>query len=326
MTSAVRTIPGPTLIAGLAIALLAAACSSGGTASPPSPNPTPVASSPSPGSSVSSSIASPSAPPSSAPSVAARSSAPATFALTTAGDGNVTGTWSSSFGIACDNPTFSTPDITFFATSPDKKAVVLITLNQGSIGVSERAGSGTAYTDREFQGTGVTSFDPATGAAFDSTLTISPTPQPNPGSLGTISHVTGSVDCAGQTAGGSTVVFSGASAEGAMTGPFTLFRVTCIVDKVNGNAVSTTGIIPSGNTQTGMTLFLAAKGSTIFSHGPAGPPQHAYDIAPQGTVSLTAGGAHVDADFVERLAAGTAGTPHTLHLTGDLTCGSTTNF
>jgi hypothetical protein len=324
MTSAVRIIPGRTLIAGAALAVLAAACSSGGTASPPSPNPTPVLASPSPASTESSPPVSPSAPPSSAPSVAARSSAPATFVLTTAGDRNVTGTWSSSFGTTCDNPTFSGPDIIFFAASPDKKAVVLITLNQGSIGVSERAGSGASYTDREFQGTGVTSFDPATGAAFDSTLTIIPTPESKPGTLGTISHVTGSVDCAGQTAGTSTIVFSGASAEGAMTGPFSAFRATCVVDKVNGNAVSVTGIIPSGSTQTGMTLFLTAKGSTIFSHGPDGPPQHAYDIAPQGTVNLSVGGAHVDADFVERLAAGAAGPPHTLHVTGDVTCGSTT--
>lgn len=322
MTSAVRAIPGRTLIAGLAIVLLAAACSSGGTPNPASSNSSPVPASPSPGGAA----ASPTANPSTAPSVAARSSAPATFALTTAGDHNVTGTWSGSFGIACDNPTFSTPDITFFATSPDKKAVVLITLNQGSIEVSERAGSGASYTDREFQGTGVTTFNPASGAAFDSSLTIILTPGSKPGTLGTISHVTGSVDCAGQTAGESTVVFSGASAEGAMTGPFSAFRVTCVDDAANGNAVSTTGIIPSGSTQTGMTLFLAAKGSTIFSHGPDGPPQHAYDIAPQGTVNLTAGGAHVDADFVERLAAGAAGTSHTLHLTGDLTCGSTTSF
>lgn len=326
MTSAVRTIPGRTLIAGLAIALLAAACSSGGPANPASSSSTPVPASPSPGGAAASPTANPSTAPSSAPSVAARSSAPATFALTTAGDHNVTGTWSSSFGIACDNPTFSTPDITFFATSPDKKAVVLVTLSEGSIEVSERAGSGASYTDREFQGTGVTTFNPASGAAFDSSLTIIPTPGSKPGTLGTISHVTGSVDCAGQTAGESTVVFSGASAEGAMIGPFSAFRVTCIDDAANGNAVSTTAIIPSGSTQTGMTLFLAAKGSTIFSHGPDGPPQHAYDIAPQGTVNLTAGRAHVDADFVERLAAGAAGTPHTLHLTGDVTCGSTTNF
>ena len=310
------------LIVAAAIAGLLAGCSASSATPTPSsgslPSPTSVAG-PSPAAPASNA---PSSAPSAAQSIGAVSSSPATFSLTAAGDPNVVGAWSSSFGITCDNPTFSGPDILFFAAAPDKKAVVLITLNQGSIGVSERAGSGTAYTDREFQGTGVTSFDPARGAAFDSALTVVPTPGSKPGSLGAITHVSGSVDCAGQTAGSSTVVLSGASAEGSMSGPFSSFRVACDIDPVNGNAVSVTGIIASGSTQTGMTVHLASKGSTIFSYGTGPGSQHAYDIAPSGTVNLTAGGAHVDADFVERLAAGAAGPAHTIHLAGDVTCGS----
>ena len=61
-----------------------------GHGQPAVPNPTPVVASPSPASTESSPPVSPSAPPSSAPSVAARSSAPATFVLTTAGNRNVT--------------------------------------------------------------------------------------------------------------------------------------------------------------------------------------------------------------------------------------------
>jgi hypothetical protein len=44
-----------------------------------------------------------------------------------------------------------------------------------------------------------------------------------------------------------------------------------------------------------------------------------------GTVvaTLTATGAQVDGDAVEQLAAGSTAKPHTIHVTGDVTCGTT---
>ncbi len=304
------------LMACLALAGLVVACSSGGS-SPPS-----VASP----SASSSAVASRSAPPSASPSAAPSTSpAPATFTLTVTGDKNVTGIWTSSFGIACAGPTFTGTDITFFATSPDTKAVVLVTLSPGSIGVSERAGSGTGYTDREFQGSGVTTFDAAKGAAFSSDLTVVPAPGQKPGILGTIKHVTGTVDCAGQTAGTSTLTFSGSSAEGAISGPFSSFKVICNVS-ASGNSVSAGGIINAGTTPTAMGVNLAPTNSSIFSYLATSSVQHLYDIAPSGTITMAANAAHVDADFVERLASGATGTPHIIHVTGDVTCGSTKTY
>ncbi len=319
MATPVRRTALRVIISGLALASVAGACSS------PASSPSAAIPSVSPGLVASPSAASPSASPSAVASPSAAAStgpAPATFALTAAGDTNVTGTWTSSYGITCLNPTFSGRDIIFFAASPDAKAVVLITLAPGSIGVSERAGSGTGYTDREFKGTGVTSFDATKGATFDSDLAIVPSSGQKPGTLGTIKHVTGSVDCAGQTAGTSTIVLSGASAEGAINGPFSIFQVTCNVSAAYGNSVSVSGIITSGTSPTAMIVSLSPSRSGVYTYLQTGSGLHSYTIAPAGSVSMSADRAHVDADFVETLATGATATPHTIHLAGDVVCGS----
>jgi hypothetical protein len=235
----------------------------------------------------------------------------------------VAGAWGTSFGIDCNNPTFSGFDILFFAQSPDGKAVVLITLMPGSIAVSERAGAGAAYTDREFTGTGVLTLDPARGATFDADLTIVPTPNSNPGTLGTISHVTGSVDCGNQAPGTSTVVASGASADGSISGPFTRVRVTCNDSAQYGESVNVTGILGEAIPPLFTILNLTANGkATIYSNTEIQPKQHSYAIDPAGTLTISATGAHLDGDFIEVLAAGVTTAPHVVHLVGDVTCGT----
>lgn len=248
---------------------------------------------------------------------------PATFQLTVAGDANVTGTWTSSYGINCNNPTFEGLDLLFFAAAPGGKAVVLITLKPGTILVSERAGAGSTYTDREFQGTGVTSFDPARGASFDSDLSIVPGTGQTPGTLGTITRVTGSVECGNQRPGSSTVVVTGSSAEGAFNGPFTRFRVVCNTSQQTGNGVSVTAIINAGATPTFFIINLPATGkATIFSPPTAEAPQHFYNIAASGPLTTSGTGAHLDTDFVESLPSGATVSAHTIHLAGDVTCGT----
>ena len=249
---------------------------------------------------------------------------PATFHLTVSGDANVTGNWTSSYGVNCNNPTFEGLDLLFFAAAPDGKAVVLITVKPGLILVSERAGSGSTYTDREFQGTGVTSFDPARGASLDSDVSMVPGTGQTPGTLGTITHVAGSVDCGSQRPGTSTVVISGASAEGPFTGPFTRFRVVCNLSQQNGNSVSATAIINAGASPTLFIINLPANGkATIFSPPTAQAAQHLYNIAAGGTLTTSDTGAHLDTDFVESLQSGSTATPHTVHFKGDVTCGTT---
>jgi hypothetical protein len=252
------------------------------------------------------------------------STAPASFQLTVAGDPNVTGTWGTSFGINCNSPTLTGTDILFFAQSPDTKAVVLITLEQGSIGVSERAGGGATYTDREFTGTGVSAFDSARGGTFDSDLTIVPSPGSKPGTLGTITHISGSVDCGNQAIGSSTVVATGSDAEGAIKGPFDRFRATCNHSAQYGDGAQLTAVLTAGTTPTYFIINFPSNGkATIFTSSQNPAAQHSYAIAPSGTATPTATGVHVDADYVEVVAAGA--TPHTIHLAGDIVCGTIIN-
>ncbi|HYK96147.1 MAG TPA: hypothetical protein VE011_09825 [Candidatus Dormibacteraeota bacterium] len=252
------------------------------------------------------------------------STAPASFQLAVKGDPNVTGTWGASFGINCNNPTLTGYDVLLFAQSPDTKAVVLITLNAGRIDVSERAGQGATYTDREFTGIGVTSLDPAHGGAFDSDLTIVPTPSSKPGTLGTITHVSGTVDCGNQTIGASTVVVTGSDAEGPINGPFARFRATCNHSAQYGNSAGLVGVLTAGSTATYFIVNFPASGTaTIFSTSDSPPAQHSYTIAKSGTLTVSATGAHVDADYTEVVTAGA--TPHTIHLAGDTVCGTINN-
>lgn len=301
------------------VALMAAACSSGSPATTGGPTSelssaaTQAAGTPGDSTPVATTAATPS------------STGPAAFLLTMSGDANVSGTWGTSYGINCNNPTFDGLDILFFAQSPDGKAVVLITLRQGSIGVSERAGAGAAYTDREFQGTGVTSFDAARGASFDSDLTPVPGTGQKPGTLGTITHVAGSIDCGNQRPGTSTLVPSGTTAQGPVGGSFVSFRVACNSSSQYGNSVNVSAIVDVGSTPTLLIINLPAnRKATIFSttQGPA--INHSYAMAATGALTISSTGAHVDADFAEVLSAGAAGPAHTIHLAGDVVCGTNT--
>lgn len=306
-----RAAPG-LLVAAVTGALILSACSSGAGAPTSAATAGPIAT-----------TGAETAPPATA-APGPISTAPASFRLAVKGDPNVTGTWGASFGVNCNNPTLTGYDILLFAQSPDAKAVVLITLNAGKIDVSERAGQGATYTDREFTGTGVTGLDPAHGGAFDSDLTIVPTPNSKPGTLGTITHVSGTVDCGNQTVGSSTVVASGASAEGALNGPFDRFRATCNHSAQYGNSASLVGVVTAGSTPTYFIVNFPASGTaTIFSTSENPPAQHSYTIAKTGTLTVTATGAHVDADYTEVVSAGA--TPHTIHLAGDTVCGTTNN-
>ena len=247
---------------------------------------------------------------------------PATFQFAATGDPNVTGTWGPSFGIACYNPGYDGLTIYFFAESPDKQAVVLVSLSPGTITVSERAGAGATFTSRDFTGSGPSAFDPTKGATFDSDLTIVPT-EVNHGTLGTITHIVGSVDCGGTLPGSSTVSVDGTGSGGPVSGSLDPVKVTCTKSAANGDSVSVIGIIKTGPSPSSVNLALRATGSTVFLIPRAGPLNAFYDIDATGTVTLTATGGHVDAGFTQQMPAGSTTAPLTVHVTGDATCGST---
>lgn len=302
---------------GLVAAVLLAAC---GSATPGASN-APTAAATAPGSTASAAPAATVAP--TATAAAPQPTGPATFELTVAGDKKVAGAWQTGNGINCNNPTLAGTNILAFATSPDGQAIIVLTFVPGTVYVSERAGSGADYTAREFEGTGVTDYDPARGATFDTDVEIVPTPTIDGGKLGTIKHITGRVDCGGQTTGTSTVIASGSSAEGAVEGPFTQFRVICNDSTANGVSANIVAVISTTTPPVYLIIGLPSNANaTIFTISGNPQAQHSYtiDTAATSSFAVTATGVHIAGDFVEVVEA--PATPHVIHLEGDATCGT----
>jgi hypothetical protein len=140
-----------------------------------------------------------------------------------------------------------------------------------------------------------------------------------------LTFTAGSVDCGGQTTGTSTLVASGASAEGAITGAFTQFRIVCTSSTADGNTANIIAVIDTLTPPTYFIVGLPSNGNaTIFTIAGAAQKQHTYVVDKAGTSSftVTATGLHLDADFIEVLAQGATEAPHVIHLAGDATCGT----
>ena len=146
----------------------------------------------------------------------------------------------------------------------------------------------------------------------------------NPGTIGVITNVTGSIDCGNQTVGTSTVVFSGDTLEGAISAGPIPFRVQCDTS-ATGNSVELAGIILIDGKEAFFFTTFNASGMITLYETFEGPPfvAHQYLVNAADAVTLSENGAHVAADLVEQSPA--SGAAHTLHVEGDLTCGSTVN-
>ncbi len=309
-------------LAAAALVTLVSACSAAPASQPSAANPTiaqppassgPGGSSPAPAGSVAAAI-------SPAPS------GPATMTLTGAGDAGVTGAWSGSL-IRCGEPRLTGPEIDAFAVVPDKATTVLVTVTAGSVNVSLRAGAGSTYTERDFSGSGVSGFDAAHGATIDSDLTAAADGS-NPGKLEAMKHLSGSIDCAGQQPGSSSLTLVGAIPQGAISGGLNPARVECDVDPTYGNYVAVHGILTAGTTKAFAIIVVRAADSPYQSSlfmVPATGAQQSLLAPLHAPSTLSATGAHIDADFSQAAVAGSSAAPNVIHLAGDLTCGATFN-
>jgi hypothetical protein len=197
---------------------------------------------------------------------------------------------------------------------------------KGKVTVGVYAGSGTTFVGRTFEGTGVKGFNAARGAQIDSTLTetTASTPSLNPGTLGAITSIKGSIDCGDQTPGTATVTFTGDTAEGAIKGRANPFRVECDNSATNGNTVQMSGVVKVGKTKAQVIATFGPDTINVFEVFP-GPPavQHQYVVKAAGVSTISSTGAQLNGTAVEQSPA--SGTAHTLQLAGKVTCGSTVN-
>lgn len=236
---------------------------------------------------------------------------PATQHLTLAGPAGAAGAVTNA-GIRCNEPSVDGLLISVLGQPTDPNLSVFIFVLPGKVTVRYDSGSGATYVERDFAGTGVTSFDAGTGATIDSQLTEVPTTGAH-GSLGVLTSINGSIDCGNQLPGSSTLTFSGPTAKGTFSGGLNPVNVECVTNTY-GQSVSVFGIAQVGSTPTLLIIYVSPG---TFSVAGAG----FFRNASTAVATLTATGAHVDGDAVEQVAAGA--TAHMIHVSGDVVCGTT---
>lgn len=165
--------------------------------------------------------------------------------------------------------------------------------------------STNVFHQRQFEGSGVSAFGERRGAQLDATVAEVPASTGTPGSLGTVSKVSGSVDCHGQDPGTSHLTIDGASLEHA--------RVEC---NSSGNEVITLGILNVSTQRVFTSVALRPEGISVVESR-AGQGSQSFQ-APAGTASITATGGHANGDAVDKSAASSTA----LHIEGDVACGT----
>ncbi|MBV8529143.1 MAG: hypothetical protein JOZ75_12585, partial [Candidatus Dormibacteraeota bacterium] len=206
-------------------------------------------------------------------------------------------------------------EIDAFESTADPAVGAFLTIHANSIDVRLASGSAATYAERDFHGTGVTSFGEANGAAFSSPLTETTAAAQNRGTVESISSIAGSVSCGTFTPGGGTVAITGDATNGTVTGNLSSLRVTC------GTAAQPYALV-MGIANVGSNPMLVE-----ISGGNAGNPMYVsigstmYKSVASGSVTLTAGGATYNATVTETSASGTPGT-HSLRVSGTVTCGA----
>ena len=216
-------------------------------------------------------------------------------------------------GVRCNVPRADGQAIVVLAEASVTGTGFIIDFRASRVTVQAYSGSGADFHERRFEGAGVADFDAAKGLAVETALTeAAATPDRTPGTVGTINHLKGAVRCGGQTAGTSTVTITGATAEGtfdnAMLAPV---LVECSADS-QGSEAFVTAISMLGSAKVEIGLGLASGGAVDLTLSGG----HHYTAS--GTTTITATAAHVNADVVEQ----DVSSPHTLHVEGDMTCGS----
>ena len=279
-------------VLGAVVGLVAVACGSASPASTP-PGTAPV------------STASPTA---SAPS------GPPSAQVTIAGDSTIAGAMTIDT-IECSFPSIAGEEI-FVTGSPATSSTTSIhlTLTAAVLAVIADTGSGTSFHARTFAGTGVSGFDAATGAQLSGPLTETTTAADKGTGVGKITAITGTISCAGQTPGSSTMVMSGTVAQGVLSGGVRDVHVVCL-----SNEAETLGLVQVGSSSEYTAIFSLAGKFTVDLVPATGSADFFVSTA-SATSTPTTTGTSISGDATQQVTAGT--TAHTIHLSGQSTCGS----
>lgn len=239
---------------------------------------------------------------------------PATQNLTLAGPAGASGAVTLA-GVRCNLPGTGGLQISVLGQPTDPNLSVYIFVSSGNVSVRYDSGSGSTYVERDFAGTGVTNFDAAKGATIDSPLTEVANNDAH-GSLGVLTSISGTIDCGNQTPGSSTLTFSGPTPKGSISGGLDPVNVECVTNTF-GQSVSVLGNAQVGSVSTFLVISISPGTLSVSASGDG-----FYRNTGTTQATLTATGAHVDGDVLEQNVAAGA-TAHTIHVSGDVICGTT---
>jgi hypothetical protein len=296
----------------LAVALLAAACGASSSAIPITAGLRSVDVSLPPSAATTPSVG-PSLAPTPGPS---KGPATATFALTgtTGLTGGVTVT-----RIVCGLPSLAGPEIEVLGTTGSGPGFVAF-VSANHIEARVAMGDGPTLKLRTFVGSGVTSFDPSAGTQLDSDLTESTAPGSAVGTLGALSHLSGTIDCGNQQAGSAMITITGTSKVGAMSGQLSAAKVTCTVT-ASGTFVTAQALTMAGTTP--VLVFVNAGPTMLQVVIETGTAADVYALQGATASTISPTGAQFSADLTET---GTTDTPpRVLHIEGSDTCGTIIN-
>jgi len=218
--------------------------------------------------------------------------------------------------IRCQEPSpTGGPQIEVLARPVDPNLSVHLFISSGSVAVSFDSGAGSTYVERDFTGSGVTGFDPARGVTLDTALTETTPAGSKTGTLGVLTHLSGTVDCGNQQPGSATLALSGTTSAGELTGGATSPNVECVNSAAYGPYVTAQALVSvGGKTYLAIVYFSAARYSLSISNV-------GFFVSTKTTeITMSATGAGASGDLTQEVAAGK--TAYTVHLSGSVACGT----
>jgi hypothetical protein len=260
------------------------------------------------------------------PNTSTTSKGPAVAKITFSGDPALAGAMTVQ-DIECQTPTLNGTTINLYGLphgQPANGLTASLTITSTFFVLRISGGSGQNLQAREFTGTGVANFTAASGANISGSVKDTTPAQVDKGKVGSISAVSGTIDCGNQTRGSSTIRITGSSADGPIDITPTDARVACTSGAsgvyVTVNAVTTINGVRA------VVFYTIAPDSLQFAEEPVQGTPHFYAAQqlPHGSTQVSSTGARVDGVATET--GSNSPTPHTVHLQGSATCGSTGTY
>ena len=222
--------------------------------------------------------------------------------------------------VSCNQPSLDGPQISFIGQAGTSGPDIVIFVQAGRVEVRVGTGAATTLRLRTFVGTGVTNFDGATGVGLDTSLTETTDAATATGDLGTLSAISGTIDCGNVQPGSANVVVSGLSPYGQLEGALTGVDVTCTITS-SGTFVGIAGLSMAGTTP--VVVFVTASTGLLQTAVETRTAGSFYTAKGASLTTLLPGGVTLTGDVSQAVPSGSTPSPNVLHVTGTATCGTT---